>query len=98
MKKALTDAGAQAKVVAPRLGTLKGANGEEVKIDFSFLTAASVLFDAVYVPGGEKSVAALKREADAIHFVNEAYKHCKAIGRHRRGRRTLTSLIRRRQG
>ena len=79
MKKALTSAGAQVKVIAPRLGFLKGASGEEVKIDFSFLTSASVLFDAVYIPGGEKSVEALKREADAIHFVNEAYKHCKAI-------------------
>jgi catalase len=79
MKKALTDAGAQAKIVAPRLGTLKGTGGEEVKIDFSFLTAASVLFDAVYVPGGEQSVAALKLEPDAVHFVNETYKHCKAL-------------------
>ena len=79
MKKALTNAGAQAKIVAPRLGFLKGASGEEVKIDFSFLTASSVLFDAVYVPGGEKSVAALKLDAEAIHFVNEAYKHCKAV-------------------
>ena len=79
MKKALTDAGAQAKIVAPRLGSLKGSNGEEVKIDFSFLTAASVLFDAVYVPGGERSVAALKLEPDAVHFVNEAFKHCKAL-------------------
>jgi catalase len=79
MKKALTDAGAQAKIVAPRLGTLKGTGGEEVKIDFSFLTAASVLFDAVYVPGGEQSVAALKLEPDAVHFVNEAFKHCKAL-------------------
>ena len=79
MKKALTDAGAQVKIVAPRLGFLKGASGKEAKIDFSFLTASSVLFDAVYVPGGEKSVAALKLEPDAIHFVNEAYKHCKAV-------------------
>jgi catalase len=79
MRKALTAAGAQVKLVAPRLGFLKGANGEEVKIDFSFLTAASVLFDAVYIPGGEKSAAALKGEADALHFINEAYKHCKAI-------------------
>jgi catalase len=79
MKKALTNAGAQVKIVAPRLGFLKGASGEEVKIDFSLLTASSVLFDAVYVPGGEKSVAALKLEPDAIHFVNEAYKHCKAV-------------------
>ncbi len=68
-----------AKIVAPKLGTLTGAKGTEIKIDFSLLTAASVLFDAVYVPGGEQSVAALLAEADAIHFVNEAYKHCKTI-------------------
>lgn len=83
MKKALTAAGAVVKIVAPRLGSLKTAGGAgantELKIDFSFLTTSSVLFDAVYVPGGAKSVAALKGEADAIHFINEAYKHCKAI-------------------
>nr|MBA3241061.1 catalase [Acidobacteriota bacterium] len=79
MKKALTGAGAQVKIVAPRLGFLKGSDGAEIKIDFSFLTCASVLFDAVYIPGGEKSAAAIKAEADAIHFVNEAFKHCKAI-------------------
>ena len=79
MKKALENAGAQIKIVAPRLGSLRGAKGEEVKIDFSFLTASSVLFDAVYVPGGDKSGAALKGESDALHFINEAYKHCKAI-------------------
>ncbi|HEY9430540.1 MAG TPA: catalase HPII [Blastocatellia bacterium] len=79
MLKALRAAGAQAKIVAPRLGALAGANGKELKIDFSLLTTSSVLFDAVYVPGGAKSVAALLREGDAVHFVNEAYKHCKAI-------------------
>jgi catalase len=79
IKKALIKGGAVVKIVAPRLGTLVGAGGTEVKIDFSFLTCSSVLFDAVYVPGGKKSVAALEKEAAAIHFVNEAYKHCKAI-------------------
>lgn len=79
MKKVLTAAGAQAKIVAPRLGFLTSDKGVQVKIDFSLLTTSSVLFDAVYVPGGEESVAALKREAEAINFVNEAYKHCKTI-------------------
>ena len=27
-----------------------------------------------------KSADALKQDGDAIHFVNEAFKHCKAIG------------------
>jgi len=79
MKQALTAAGGQAKVVAPRLGFLTSAKGAEVNIDFSLLTASSVMFDAVYIPGGEKSVEALKSEAAALHFVKEAYKHCKTI-------------------
>ena len=79
MTKALTAAGAQAKVVAPRLGVLKSAKGTEIKIDFSLLTGSSVMFDAVYVPGGEKSVEALKQDAEAIQFINDAYKHCKTI-------------------
>jgi catalase len=79
MTQALTAAGAQAKVVAPRLGFLTSANGTGINIDFSLLTAGSVLFDAVYVPGGEKSVETLKGEAKALHFINEAYMHCKAI-------------------
>jgi catalase len=79
MKRALMTAGAAVMTVAPRLGTLTGANGEEVKADFSFLTGSSVLFDAVYVPGGERSVASLKKEPEAANFLDEAYKHCKAI-------------------
>ena len=79
MKKALTGAGAQTKLVAPRLGFLKSSKGAEAKVDFSLLTASSVLFDAVYIPGGEKSVKALQKHAEALEFLQEAYKHCKTI-------------------
>ncbi len=80
MKKALLAEGAQVKVVAPRLGVLRGAaKGGEISIDFSFLTAGSVLFDAVYIPGGEQSIEVLKGDAKALMFVKEAYLHCKAI-------------------
>ena len=79
MKKALIEAGAQAKIVAPRLGMLTSAKGAEIHIDFSFLTSSSVLFDAVFIPGGDKSIQALQQEDDAVEFVKEAYKHCKTI-------------------
>ena len=78
-KKALMTAGAQAVTIAPRLGVLTGAKGDECKADFSFLTGSSVLFDAVYIPGGSGSVAALQAEPEASNFVSEAYGHCKAI-------------------
>ena len=31
------------------------------------------------MPGGTNSVATLEADADALHFLNEAFKHCKAI-------------------
>lgn len=80
MKKAFEDEGATVKIVAPHSGMLKTAGGEMIKIDASFLTGTSVVMDAIYVPGGDQSIAALKQEeGDAIHFLNEAYKHCKPI-------------------
>lgn len=79
MKEALEAAGAQTKIIAPHLGFIATATGKQIKVDQSFLTAASVLFDAVYVPNGKQSATALIEEPDAIHFINEAYKHCKAI-------------------
>ena len=79
MKKALTAEGAVVKTVSTRLGAITGSNGKAVTADLSFLTASSVLFDAVYIPGGEKSIEALMGEADAYEFANQAYKHCKAI-------------------
>ena len=73
-------AGAQTQIISTRLGTISGiSKGKSIKVDQSFLTAASVLFDAVYIPGGANSVNILGAEADAVHFIEEAYKHCKAI-------------------
>ncbi len=79
MKMSLMKAGAKVLTVAPRLGVLTGREGDTVNADFSFLTGASVLFDAFYVPDGETSVLALQAEPEAINFLNEAYKHCKTI-------------------
>ncbi|MBS1690497.1 MAG: DJ-1/PfpI family protein, partial [Bacteroidetes bacterium] len=78
MKKALEAEGAMAKVIAPMLGNIKGIKGS-IKADATLFNTASVLFDAVYIPGGAKSVATLQNDAQALLFINEAYKHCKAI-------------------
>ena len=79
MKNALEAEGAKTKIVSLKLGTIKGATGKEIKVDMSFLNTASVIFDAVYIPSGANSAATLIAAPDAIYFVNEAYKHCKAI-------------------
>jgi catalase len=79
MSRLLTSAGAVPKVIAPRLGLLKGAHGGAVKVDMSLATVGSVLFDAVYLPGGPQSAATLEEDAGAVLFVREAFKHCKAL-------------------
>jgi catalase len=76
----LEGAGAVVKIIAPTLGAIVGADGYERDVDFSFLTGASVLFDAVCVIGGEQSAATLALDPGALYFVNEAFKHCKSIG------------------
>lgn len=80
VKKALQDQGAHTKVISKALGTLKSVDGNDVKVDMPFITTASVVFDAIYVPGGKQSIEALKDMGDALHFLNEAFKHCKPIG------------------
>ena len=42
-------------------------------------TVCSVLFDAVYIAGGDAAVESLQVEPRATEFVEEAHKHCKAI-------------------
>jgi catalase len=79
VKDALEAAGAVVECIAPRLNYIESENNKKVPVKHSFLTAASVLYDAVYVPGGAVSAATLEAEADAVHFLNEAFKHCKPI-------------------
>ena len=77
-KAALMEGGAVAEIVGPMLGEVPGAVGEAVVVTRTYATAASVLYDAVYVPGGA-SAATLRGTGDARAFVSEAYKHGKPI-------------------
>lgn len=79
VKKALLAEGAAADIIAPHGGFIMSEKNEKIAVDHSLLTCASVFYDAVYVPGGINSVATLEAEPDAIHFLNQAFKHCKAI-------------------
>jgi catalase len=79
LKDALQAAGAKVLVVAKYGGRVVGLDGAHVKVDKLFSTTGSVLFDAVLVPGG-KHGEALCDSGDAVHFVSEAYRHCKPIG------------------
>lgn len=82
--KAVLAAFAEAKVVpevvSENLGMIAGSDGSRLEVMHTFLTADSVLFDAVYVAGGEQSMAKLQGIKEAVNFVTEAYNHFKTVG------------------
>lgn len=79
MKSALEKEGAMLKLIAPNGGTIHCNQDMEHKVDAAISTTESVLFDAVYIPGGEKAIKSIMEEAKYLKFINEAFKHCKAI-------------------
>lgn len=92
IKKELCDMNAMVAVIAPKHGFVTTSSGDQYPIDESLLTAASVVFDAVYVAGGD-SVKTLSSNADALHFVAEAFKHCKPIASDRNAKELLLKAI-----
>jgi catalase len=88
----LLDAGAQCKVIGPHLGSVSTASGKSFAVDHTFTNMPSVMFDAVLIPGGSASAAALSQVGDAVHFVLEAYKHCKPICAINEGASLLSTL------
>jgi catalase len=93
MKAMLEKEGAMAKLIAPHGGTVKDSDENKHKVDAAIMTTESVLFDAVYIADGKASVDALLKQAKFIKFVNEAFKHCKAIAADGEGERLLKATF-----
>jgi len=79
IKKAATDAGASVKIIAPKVGGAKLADGTMLAADGQLAGMPSVLFDAVAVILSDKGAKALSMEGAAIDFVRDAFGHLKAI-------------------
>ena len=85
---ALTAQGAVGKIVGERLGEIATSTGK-VAATMSVATTSSVLFDAVFVAGGEKAAAALSAEPLALDFVCEAFAHYKTVAASGAGEQVL---------
>jgi len=80
VKAALTAAGASPATIGPRRQLVVPAGGGKgVSPDHHFEGMRSTLFDALYIPGGEH-VDKLLQQGRVIHWVREAFGHCKSIG------------------
>ncbi len=76
----LSEAGVHSQIISKNFGMLTSKDGRQMEVSKNYTTAGSIMFDAVYVPGGRQSIDAIMAQGDSLHFVNEAFKHAKAIG------------------
>lgn len=67
-------------IISKQQGMLSSSDSHQLEVQENYYTTASVLYDAIYIPGGQQSIASLMTHGDALNFINEAFKHCKAIG------------------
>ena len=79
IKKTAKHAGAAVKIVAPKVGGVRLADGSMLAADGQLAGTPSVLFDAVAVVLSDKGAKALLKESAAIDFVRDAFGHLKAI-------------------
>ena len=77
LKKILEKEGAEAVLIAPSVGTFKFSEGDIVEIQHTYDTEASVCYDAIFTPNGAEK--ALLENPDYFAFINEAFRHCKAL-------------------
>jgi len=82
LKSKLESKGAVVQVISGGLSPVTADDGTSYTPKHSLTSTSSVCFDALYIASGKKSADTLLNEENrpgTIHFVNEAYKHCKAI-------------------
>lgn len=76
---ALLNKGAVPRFVGSRLGAVANDAGETINVEISLEAGPSVLYDGVVIPDGEVAVTELLRDAHAIDFVRDQYRHCKPM-------------------
>jgi catalase len=68
-------------IVGPRRSKVVDATGKASVVPSHHLEGfRSTLVDAVFIPGGAKSVETLAKSGRALHWIREAFGHLKAIG------------------
>ena len=79
LSKAARKAGADVKLVAPRVGGATLSDGALQAADGQLAGTPSAVFDAVAVVLSPEAAKALSKESAAIEFVSQAWAHLKAI-------------------
>ncbi|MBH1589877.1 catalase [Stenotrophomonas maltophilia] len=79
LSKAARKAGAEVKLVAPKVGGATLSDGAMQAADGQLAGTPSAVFDAVAVVLSPEAAKALSKESAAVEFVSQAWAHLKAI-------------------
>jgi catalase len=75
----LTAAGAVPRFVGVKLGRVGSENGDPIEIEVSMEAAPAVVWDAMSIVDGGRSVEELANSGHAVEFLKDQYRHCKPI-------------------
>ncbi|ADV84686.1 catalase [Terriglobus saanensis] len=80
LETAIAEAGAEMKIIAPKIGGATATDGSTIEADFQLAGGPSVLFDCVFLALSQDGAQTLSTEAAAVAFVHDAFSHLKVIG------------------
>jgi len=79
LMEALDGAGAVARLLGSRLGTIRSEDGDPLEIDATLENSPAVLFDALVLAGGSEAVDSMFLDGRTLEFAKDHYRHCKTI-------------------
>ena len=92
VKAALEKRGATVEIVSLHQGVVASSDGTAVEALRSLLNTPSVVYDAMVVADGDDSATALAMSGEAHRFLQEGFRHAKAIGAIGRGQILLNAV------
>lgn len=98
VRAAIASAGATNFLIGPRRGEVYPAGaanvvGKGVIVDHHYEGQRSTMFDALFIPSGAEHATSLVTNGRTVHWVREAFGHCKAIGAIGEGLFFFTTVI-----
>jgi catalase len=79
LQAALLEQGAVGRLVGPRIGPFRTADGDTLEADASLENEPGFLFDGLVLPDGAEAIAALAQDGHTAEFVKDQFRHCKTI-------------------
>ncbi|SHG01121.1 catalase [Ornithinibacillus halophilus] len=83
----LKEVGLHLEVISEKQGEVTGENGVQIMVDHTFTTTDSVVYDALYIVGGNGENK--KFHMETTKFLHEAFMHYKPIGATHDGKKWL---------